>query len=417
MELNPNMTNSMNEVHDYDREFELNNQKLQESEDVSDANKQALSRFVDKCFAEGIGKSTVRKYISNFHTMLKMVDNEFELLDTDREDLEHLLAKVNQSDYSPSTKKGFKVAIKKFYKVMEGGGERYPKKVGFITANIPANKKPSKDSLSEEEINKIIQECRNDRDRAMYKLMYEGGLRPGELIDLTIGDIEFCNNGVRVHIENGKTGNRTILVIESERYLKNWLSKHPFHDNRDAPLWVKVDGRNVDSDDPEDRAIGYNYMRLNLKRKAGRAGVRPDNSTSEEHYSEITPHIFRHSRATHVATEMKEATMKEYFGWTQGSNMVETYVHMSGRDVDSEVLKMYGMEEEEEENEPRTCPRCTKEYQGNENFCPNCSSPLNQEDAIKQEKAKNKADNLADALLEQDITEEDIEKIREALTQ
>jgi hypothetical protein len=30
--------------------------------------------------------------------------------------------------------------------------------------------------------------------------------------------------------------------------------------------------------------------------------------------TEVVPYTFRHDRATHLATETKEATMKEYFG-------------------------------------------------------------------------------------------------------
>ena len=34
--------------------------------------------------------------------------------------------------------------------------------------------------------------------------------------------------------------------------------------------------------------------------------------------------------------------MKEYFGWTQASDTAAVYVHLSGRDVDSALLKLAG---------------------------------------------------------------------------
>jgi hypothetical protein len=39
--------------------------------------------------------------------------------------------------------------------------------------------------------------------------------------------------------------------------------------------------------------------------------------------------------------------MKEYFGWVQSSDMASVYVHLSGRDVDSALLKLHGMIQED----------------------------------------------------------------------
>jgi integrase/recombinase XerD len=51
--------------------------------------------------------------------------------------------------------------------------------------------------------------------------------------------------------------------------------------------------------------------------------------------------------------------MREYFGWTKSSDMPKVYVHLSGRDVDSTLLKHYGIKVEvpkEKEFEPKACP-------------------------------------------------------------
>jgi site-specific recombinase XerD len=374
----------MKDVHNIDREYNLNNQKLQESDHVSDENKQAISKFSDKCFAEGLSKSRVRRYLSSFHTLLKMGSDNFNLYEANREELETLVARIEQSDYAETTKCSLKITIKKFYKLIEGNGEEYPSKVEFISTTRDKSKTNDPEPLTEEQIQKIIDECKNDRDRAMYKVLYEAGLRSGELMSLQVKDVNFCEHGVKVSA-SGKTGDRKILLVESERYLRNWLNKHPFSDDRQAPLWVKIDGQNIDEKSPEEVAIGYDFMRINLKRKSARAGIRVKSTNSNQGSSEVFPYVFRHSRATHVATEMTEAAMKEYFGWTQGSDMPETYIHLSGRDIDNEVLKMYGIEEEEEQ-EKRKCNSCMKEYKGNEDFCPRCGVPFSHEDARKVEK-------------------------------
>ena len=394
----------MNEVHNYDRSIKLNNKSLQNSDQVCNENKQAVSRFIDKCYAEGIGGAAIRKYVSNFHTMLKMAPENFKLLDSDQEDLEKLVAIINRSDYSEYTKKGFKVGLKKFYKTMEGNGESHPEKIGFVSAVVPPNKRKDPDPLDKKEIEEIINACSNDRDRAMYKVLYESGARAGELISLKIKDIKFVENGVRVSLD-GKTGPRQILLVESERYLRTWLSKHPNRDQRNAPLWVKTQqqvcvkcGENktrhpeekcgdfvADLNDP----VNYDYMRINLKRKATEACVRIERKDDGGKTSEVHPHLFRHSRATHLATELTEAAMKQYFGWSQGSDMPQTYIHLSGRDIESEIMQMYGVQDEKEENEKQECQRCFKTYKGNEKFCPRCGAPLNQENALKVRELEN----------------------------
>jgi site-specific recombinase XerD len=108
----------MEDIHNSEHRCEQNKQKLKDSDKVSPENKDAIQRFINKSFAEGISKARVRKYITDFHSMLQLVD-EIELLDADKEDLERLVAEIEQEDYAESTKSDFKGVIKKFYKVMD----------------------------------------------------------------------------------------------------------------------------------------------------------------------------------------------------------------------------------------------------------------------------------------------------------
>ena len=63
--------------HDNDQRYEWNNQKFQNSEQVAPPNKELIQQFCDKCFAEGLSKARVRKYITNWHTIFKMIEWEF----------------------------------------------------------------------------------------------------------------------------------------------------------------------------------------------------------------------------------------------------------------------------------------------------------------------------------------------------
>lgn len=204
----------MSDVHNIEREYELNNKKLQNSKHVSETNKKAMADFVDECHADEVGKAAIRKYVSNFHTMLKMASEGFELLDADKSDIKKLISEIKKSDYAPSTKKGFKVGLKKFYKLMEEGND-YPDKVQFFDTNISDKDKKRPDVLSKDEIQSIIETCRNDRDRAMYKMLYESGFRASELVGLQIKDISFVEKGVKVQTD-GKTELESVSGVATD---------------------------------------------------------------------------------------------------------------------------------------------------------------------------------------------------------
>jgi len=199
--------------------------------------------------------------------------------------------------------------------------------------------------------------------------LYEGGFRIGELGGLRKKDISFDKYGA-IALVTGKTGPRRVRLIWSMPYVAQWLEAHPKQEDRNAPLWTKLDGT--------PGALDYAAMRMQLQKIAKRAGIE----------KKVNPHNFRHSRSTHLASKLTESQMEEYLGWVQGSKMPSVYVHMSGRDLDRDLLKMYGLEtEEEKEEELKTlqCPHCRTLNTTGARICMNCRKPLTVEEAMARE--------------------------------
>ncbi|MFC7230494.1 tyrosine-type recombinase/integrase [Saliphagus sp. GCM10025308] len=187
----------------------------------------------------------------------------------------------------------------------------------------------------------------------------------GELIDLTIGDIEDRKHGKKITI-NGKTGARRLPLVESVPYLNKWLNAHP-NPQKNAPLWCKIQ-----QGDPDDQ-LGYNYLRQKvLGKNMERAGIdKPSN-----------PHHYRHSRASYLANEMTEAQLCEWFGWVQGSDVPARYVHLSGRDIDNTYDALHGLyepDEDEEETNVVECPRCEELNVPSAAFCMRCGFALDRD--------------------------------------
>ena len=91
--------------------------------------------------------------------------------------------------------------------------------------------------------------------------------------------------------------------------------------------------------------------------------------------------------------------MKEFFGWVQASDMASIYVHLSGRDVDNALLKVYGIRNTEEKEEsqlnPKKCPRCQEINQFTNVFCNKCGLPLDdltRKQIIQQDLERNNAE-------------------------
>jgi len=177
---------------------------------------------------------------------------------------------------------------------------------------------------------------------------------------------------------NGKTGMRRILLYATLPYLRKYLNEsHIDKDNPEAFLFYP--GKNPL------RRIAYNTVRIRIRWLKHRTDIK----------KAVNPHIFRHSRASYLANFLTEAQMKQYFGWTQGSDMCQIYIHMSGRDIDDALLsKVYGLKEVKEEVEqdktikPKICFGCGLENAAEYKFCEKCNLPLNINDLVKKDQEK-----------------------------
>jgi len=366
------------------------------SEVISKENKQEIKEFEDECWAQGLSATRIKKYFSTFKTLLrKFTPQDFQLKNADREDLKEIVANIEKSDYSPHTKHDFRVALKKYYKV-ENGGEQ-PDKTKFFSTQLKGKdkRKLPEDLLSREEVQDLIEACTNNRDKALISVLYESGTRIGELLSLGLNNVSFDDKGVIVQVY-GKTGSRRIRLIESERHLRNWIQDHPADDQK-APLWVKVEQFEGDFS-----KLRYGAVRGMLKKKAEKAGIDKN---------KVFPHNFRHSRATELANDLTEAQMCEYFGWVQGSDQPATYVHLSGRDIDKEILNLHGIKtEDQEEEKPKRCHVCGKINPPSEDYCRNCMRPLSREAAEKADKAEESMNSLQDWMIENDVSKEELKK-------
>jgi len=87
--------------------------------------------------------------------------------------------------------------------------------------------------------------------------------------------------------------------------------------------------------------------------------------------------------------------------------MAAVYVHLSGKNVDEALLKVYGIdigkEKKESSFKPKECPRCKEVNQSTNKFCSRCGMPLDEEtkaEVIRKTIERKEADDIMDRLLE-----------------
>ncbi len=356
--------------------------------ETSETNKEKIRDFVDCCYTEGLTDHRVLKYLSSMRQIAKSIGCDFDKV-TEKE-LKKLVSELERSVKGEWTKHDYKVTLKKFFKWMNNG-EEHPATKFIKTTMKHKNKKLPDDLLNEEDVLKMINESMNSRDKAILALLWDIGARIGEIGSLQIKHIKFDEHGAVILVD-GKTGPRRVRAVWSVGYLMNWVEEHPCATDPNAPLWINFSQRQKSIE-----SLRYEAIVMQIKRTAKRVGIN----------KKITPHLFRHSRATFMANHLTEAQMNEYFGWVQGSDMPSIYVHLSGRDVDEAVLKANGIEIQEEEHKPKTtaCPRCKTINTPNNMFCFRCGAVLNLKTAVELAEQAKPLDYNLNALLESRINE------------
>lgn len=353
----------MASIHNLKRQIDYALGKIKAS-DLSQKNKDLLLKFTEEVYTQGLSESRVSFYARHLWLVMRDVTKDFDKLT--KEDIKKIVSKIEKRDLSDYTKAIYKEVIKKLFQWIAGfewKSKKFPEIVSWISTTVSSNnRKTPEEILSKEEIMKMICSAKRIRNKAIVSVLYESGCRIGEFLNVKLKHIEFDDYGciIRVH---GKTGSRRIRLVSCVPHLSNWLENHPLRRDRNAYLIISLGSRNYGE------RLSYFTLAKILKDLAKESKVK----------KRVNPHSFRHARATHLATKLTEAQMKEFFGWIQSSKMASVYVHLSGRDMDQAILKMYGVVKEKEEGEEiqtKICYSCAERNSFESKFCRRCGINL-----------------------------------------
>ena len=223
---------------------------------------------------------------------------------TKQEIEDYLLELIATKNISSSTQNQVINAIK-FYLEQVLGKERT-----VYTIERPRKEFKLPKVLGEDEVSRILRATKNNKHKTMLSLMYSAGLRVGELLNLTLRDID--SDRMLVHIRGAK-GNKDRTSMLSGKVLemlrsyyrqyrpKYWLFEGPGHTPYSASSLRKVFARSM---------------------KAAKV------------YKKVTLHSLRHSFATHL---LEHGTNLRYIQSLLGHNSSKTteiYTHVTKMGLD-----------------------------------------------------------------------------------
>ena len=236
----------------------------------------------------------------------------------------------------------------------------------------------------------FLKYCPDKRDRCYHALANDMSARPHEILNLKIKDITFqvTENGIQyaeVRINDGKTGPRTVPLIDSIPYLKEWILEHPTNTNPNAWLFLSKSKNSLGEKLTYDGLVSrYSYYyKATYFPNLSKEETVPESDKSLIRYLLTKPwnlYIFRHSALTEKSQYLSDSALKDHAGWSMGSKMTQVYVHLRG-ESSRLLLQQKGLiRKEDEENSKilkcKQCPNCSEPNKTDSKFCIKCKMVL-----------------------------------------
>ncbi len=173
-------------------------------------------------------------------------------------------------------------AIRSFFKFLER--ENVVTNSPAISVSAPKTTRKLPQTLDVDQVLKLLKIPVDDllsiRDRAMIELLYSSGLRLAELVSLSLGDIDFAQEQVRVTGKGTKT-----RIVPIGRFAKEAVTD-----------WMRVRDKMVLMDEP---ALFVSKRGVRISKRAVEFRIK-EWGEKQGLDSNVYPHKLRHSFASHI---------------------------------------------------------------------------------------------------------------------
>ena len=183
------------------------------------SNDEFLKMFLDAKRIEGCSDRTIKYYRVTIEHLLKNVISPIIKITTEMMRA-YLVDYQKINNCGKTTVDNIRRNISSFFSWLEE--EDYILKSPMRRIHKIKTQKTVKNIISDEEIEKLRDNCKNIRDTAMIDLLYSTGIRVGELVKLNIEDIDFSERECVV-FGKGDKERRVYFDAKSKIHLKNYI--------------------------------------------------------------------------------------------------------------------------------------------------------------------------------------------------
>jgi integrase len=267
------------------------------------------------------------------------------------------------------------------------------------------------DIWTNEEHSVFLKYCSSKQMKCYHGMASDTSARPHELLGLRIKDVMFkvSSSGVQyaeVQITRSKTRPRTLPLIFSVPYVKDWIDNHPMGHSPEAFLFVALSTVNYGKPLTEE-ALRKQYSRQYKERYFPKLLEDPAVPDADKAYMKNmltkpwNPYIQRHSALTAKSQILKESMLRDHAGWTMTSKMPNVYLHYFGNESSKLLLEAFGVEQHTQRQlsalKTKPCPNCSTPNKMESKFCAKCRMVLSYDaysEAIEEKEEKDEEVNL-----------------------
>ena len=221
----------------------------------------------------------------------------------------------------------------------------------FELHTVVVNDSVKRDALTREQERKFLQFIKEDSHYGKYYdaffILFKTGLRISEFCGLTIKDIDFKNNVLKVNHQLQRTSDMKYICGPTKT--ENGIRDIPMKPEVAAAFKRIIENRPKPKIEPVvDGYVGFLFLDKNGKPRVAlhwekyfQLSVEKYNSIYKVQMPKITPHVCRHTCCTNLAKSgMNPKVLQYIMGHGDISVTLDTYTHMKAEDAWDEMERL-----------------------------------------------------------------------------
>ena len=254
--------------------------------------------YLDKLALKKYSNNTAKTYVTCFERFLNHY-SKMELDSLDELDIREYLKVLIEEGLSDSYINQSINSIKFYYEIVLDMPNR------FYYLERPRKRTKLPTVLSKEEIRAMIDSAPNIKHRCILELLYSGGLRRSELLNLKLTDIDSDRMLIKVRDAKGNKDRYTLLsetmLRHLREYYRDWKPREYLFEGRKGEMYT-----------------GSSVLAI-VKQAAESSRIR----------KKVSPHTLRHSFATHLLESGTDIRHIQILLGHNSTKTTEIYTHVA----------------------------------------------------------------------------------------